>query len=67
METTQRREPSARDVNYVENEEVEAREEAIVEDVAEERLLKAVVNLGARAKIYIPMYEGNLDVEEFLD
>jgi hypothetical protein len=45
----------------VEVEEVEA------EDVAEERLLKVVVNLGAREKIDIPMYEGNLDTEELLD
>jgi hypothetical protein len=29
--------------------------------------LKVVVKLGARAKIDIPMYEGNLDVEELLD
>jgi hypothetical protein len=30
-------------------------------------LLRAVVRLGARAKIEVPMYEGNLDVEELLD
>ena len=36
-------------------------------DAAEERLLKVVVKLGARVKIDIPMYEGNLDTEEFLD
>jgi hypothetical protein len=29
--------------------------------------LKEIVKLGARAKIEIPMYEGNLDTEEFLD
>jgi hypothetical protein len=29
--------------------------------------LKDVVKLGAREKINIPMYEGNLDVEEMLD
>jgi hypothetical protein len=33
----------------------------------EEHLLKAVVKLGARKKIDIPMYEGNLDVEELFD
>jgi hypothetical protein len=33
----------------------------------EERFLKAVVKLGARVKIDVPMYEGNLDVEELLD
>jgi hypothetical protein len=29
--------------------------------------LRAVVRLGARAKIEVPMYEGNLDAEEMLD
>jgi hypothetical protein len=33
----------------------------------EECLLKVVVKLGPRAKIDIPMYEGNLDREELLD
>jgi hypothetical protein len=36
-------------------------EEVIVEDVVEERLLKDFVKLGAREKIDILMYEGNLD------
>jgi hypothetical protein len=66
METTQRRAPDAGDVSEAEIEEVEV-EEVVAEDVVEERLLKAVVKLGARAKIDIPMYEGNLDTEEFLD
>jgi hypothetical protein len=66
METTQRRAPDVGDVSDAENEEVEV-EEVVVEDVAEERLLKAVVKLGAREKIDIPMYEGNLDAEELLD
>jgi hypothetical protein len=30
-------------------------------------LLRAAVKLGAREKTDIPMYEGNLDVEELLD
>jgi hypothetical protein len=29
--------------------------------------LRAVAILGGRAKIEVPMYEGNLDVEELLD
>jgi hypothetical protein len=29
--------------------------------------LREVVILGGRAKIEVPMYEGNLDVEELLD
>jgi hypothetical protein len=65
METTQRRAPNAGDFSEAEIEvEVEG---ALVEDVVEERLLREVVKLGARAKIDIPMYEGNLDTEEFFD
>ena len=66
METKKRRAPDAGDIRDAENEEVEV-EEAVVEDTTEEHLLKQVVKLGARAKIDIPMYEGNLDVEEMLD
>ena len=29
--------------------------------------MRAVVRLGARAKIKVPMYEGNLDTKELLD
>jgi hypothetical protein len=42
-------------------------EEAVAEHATKERLLKAVVKLGSREKIDIQMYEGNLDVKEFLD
>jgi hypothetical protein len=66
MEITQRRAPSAGDVSDAKNEEVEF-EEVIAEDAVEEHLLKVVVKLGARVKIDIPMYEGNLHVEELLD
>jgi hypothetical protein len=66
METTQRRAPDGRDVSDAENEEVEV-EEVVAKDVVKEGLLKAAIKLGARAKINIPMYEGNLDVEELLD
>jgi hypothetical protein len=66
MEAMQRRTPVAEDVSDVESEEVEV-EEATGEDVAEECLLKVIVKLGAREKMDIPMYEGNLDVEELLD
>jgi hypothetical protein len=65
METTQRRAPDAGDVSDAEIEEVEV-EEVVAEDVVEERLLKVVVKLGARAKIDVPMYEGNLDTKNFL-
>jgi hypothetical protein len=66
MEAMQRRAPAAQDDSDVENEEVEIEEDA-GEDVAEECLLKDVVKLGARENMGVPMYEGNLDVEELLD
>jgi hypothetical protein len=62
METTQRIAPDAGDVSDVESEEKKV-EEAIGEDDVEEFLLKVVVKLGAREKIDILMYGGNLDVE----
>jgi hypothetical protein len=39
----------------------------MTKDDAEERLLRAVARIGAREKMDIPMYEGNLDVEDLLD
>jgi hypothetical protein len=66
MEATQRRAPDAGDISDAESEEVEV-EEAAGENIAEERLLRAVVRLGARAKIEVAMYEGNFDVEVMLD
>jgi hypothetical protein len=42
-------------------------EEAAGEDVAEECLLRAVSRLGGRAKMEVPMYEGNFYAEELLD
>jgi hypothetical protein len=66
MEAAQRSAPTAGDINDEESEEAEV-EDAVGENVAEERLLRAVIRLGARAKIDIPMYEGNLDAEELLD
>jgi hypothetical protein len=66
MDTVQSREPNVGDVSDAEREEIEF-EESIGEYASEERLLKAVVKLGAREKIDIPMYEGNLDVDELLN
>jgi hypothetical protein len=66
METTQRRAPDVGDVSDEKNEEVEV-EKVVAEDATEECFLKEVVKLGAREKIDVPMYEGNLDTEEFLD
>jgi len=62
MEIAQRRAPNVGDFSEVESEEVGAEEV-----VAEEQLLKVVARMGAREKMDIPMYEGNLDVEELLD
>jgi hypothetical protein len=66
MEKAQRRAPDVGDVSEVENEEVEV-EEAVVEDATEEHLLRAVLKLGAREKIDIPMYEGNLETKNCLN
>jgi hypothetical protein len=66
MEAAQRRAPDVGDISDAESEEIEV-EEVVGENVAEECLLRVVVKLGAREKINIPMYEGNLDVEELLD
>ena len=42
-------------------------EEAGGEDFVKEHLLRAVSRLGGRAKMEVPMYEGNLYAEELLD
>jgi glycyl-tRNA synthetase beta subunit len=66
METTQKRVPEVGDISDEENEEIEVKEAATEDDV-EKSLLRAVVKLGARVKIDIPMYELNLYIEELLD
>jgi hypothetical protein len=66
MEATQRRAPETGDVSDTESENPEE-EEVVGEEAVEERLLRAVVKLGTRAKMEVPMYEGNLNVEELLD
>jgi hypothetical protein len=66
MEAMQRRTPITKYVSDEKREEIEV-EEIIGEYVVEECLLKDVLNLGAREKMYVPMYEGNLDVKELLD
>jgi hypothetical protein len=62
----QRREPDAGDISEAESEEEEV-EENVAEDVAQDRLIKFVSKIGARERIEVPMYEGNLEVEELLD
>jgi hypothetical protein len=66
METTQRRAADMGDIDESENEDVEV-EEVAGEQAVEERLLRFVVKMGTRVKNEIPMYEGNLDVEELID
>jgi hypothetical protein len=69
METTQRCTVDTGDISEAdsENEAGHEGEEVTVEDAADERLFRAVARIGAREKMEIPMYEGNLDVEELLD
>ena len=68
METAQRCTASARDLSYSKSEvEAEREEEVAAEDTSNECLIKAIARMGARAKMDIPVYEGNLDVEELLD
>jgi hypothetical protein len=69
METTQRRTTDAGDLSDSESEnEVEHEgEEVKAEDAANERLIRVVARMGAKAKMDIPVYEGNLYVEELLD
>jgi hypothetical protein len=62
METMQRRALDIRDINEAESEEEEV-EENVAEDDAQYLLIKVVSKIGARARIEVPMYEGNLEVE----
>jgi hypothetical protein len=69
MEIRQRRRANVGDISESKNED-DARhgeEEIPVEDASNERLLKAVARMSAKVKMDIPVYEGNLDVEELLD
>jgi hypothetical protein len=68
METTQRRTVSAGDLSDSESEiEDECEEEVASKDASNECLIRAIARMGARAKMDISVYEGKLDVEEFLD
>jgi hypothetical protein len=68
MEIAQRREVGAGDLSDSEVEEEAGHvEEVTVEDASTERLIKAIGRMGAKAKMDIPVYEGNLDAEELLD
>jgi hypothetical protein len=68
METTQRLTISVGDLSDSESEiEAEQEEEVAVEDATNECLIKSIARMGARVKMDIPVYEGNLDAEELLD
>ena len=60
------------DVGYINEDESENEvgnegEEVVVEDVVDERLFRVFPRIGAREKMDILVYEGNMDVEELLD
>jgi hypothetical protein len=68
MDIAQRQATDTGDVNEAESKnEARVEEEVAFEDAAEECLFRDVARIGAREKIDILMYEGNLDVEEMLD
>jgi hypothetical protein len=68
MKTTQRRIANAGDLSDSNIEvEAEREEEVAAEDASNEHLMKDIARMGARAKMDIPVYEGNLDAEELLD
>jgi hypothetical protein len=68
METAQRHTIDIGDISEADSEN-EARhgEEVTVKDVVDEHLFRTVARIRARENMEIPMYEGNLDVEELLD
>jgi hypothetical protein len=69
VEIRQKHTADVGDISESENEDDagHGEEEVTAEDAANERLLKAVARMGAKAKMDIPVYEGNLDAEELLD
>jgi hypothetical protein len=69
METAQRCTVDVWDISESEseNEAENEGEEVAVEDAADECLFRVVARIGAREKMDILVYEGNLDVEELLD
>jgi hypothetical protein len=64
MEMAQRHATNVGDLSdsESENEAEDEGEEVVAEDATNERLLRVVTRMGAREKMDIPVYEGNLDV-----
>jgi hypothetical protein len=68
METSHRRGVGAGDLSDSEVEEEDGHEEEVTaKDASTERLIKSISRMGAKDKMDIPVYEGNLDAEELLD
>jgi hypothetical protein len=68
METAQKRTVGIGDLSDSKSEiEAEQEEEVAAKDATNERLIRAISRMGAREKMDIPVYEGNLDAEELLD
>jgi hypothetical protein len=69
VEIKQRHTTNIGDVSELESkdEDGHGEEEVTTEDTTNERLIRAVARMSARAKMDIPVYEGNLDAEELLD
>ena len=69
MEIKQRRTTDVGDVSESKSEDEAEHEgeEVAAEDAVNECLLRVVARMGARVKMDIPIYEGNLYVEELLD
>jgi hypothetical protein len=66
MEIMPRTKTNSSDISEVGIEEMEV-EEYAKGDTTYERFLKAILKMGAKEKIGVPMYEGILDVEKLLD
>jgi hypothetical protein len=68
MEAVQRCTANAGDLSDSEGEaQAEQQGEVAAEDVANERLIKAIAQMSSKTKMDIPAYEGSLDAEELLD
>jgi hypothetical protein len=68
MEMAQRCKVSVGDLSDFESEiEDEHEEEVAAENAANKQFIRAIARMGARAKMDIPVYEGNQDAEELLD
>ena len=69
MEATQRRGADAGEFSdpEIEEEAGHDQEEVTAEDASTERLIRAISRMSSKTKMDIPVYEGNLNVEELLD